>query len=130
MLRGSFGQDRLTGGPGSDTLDGGVGFDVFAFTSPSDSAPTAPDVILAFDGRGAAAGDKIDLSAIDANGQLAGNQAFGFGGTTIGRVRLVEQRPDTEVLANTDADAAAEVRIVVRDGAAQAASYTAADFTL
>ena len=38
--------------------------------------------------------------------------------------------PDTEVLANTDADAAAEVRIVVRDGAAQAASYTAADFTL
>ena len=61
----------------------------------SDSAPTAPDVILAFDGRGAAAGDKIDLSAIDANGQLAGNQAFGFGGTTIGRVRLVEQRPAT-----------------------------------
>ena len=38
--------------------------------------------------------------------------------------------PDTEVLANTDTDAAAEMRIMVRDGSTQAASYTAADFTL
>ncbi|HWU14644.1 MAG TPA: M10 family metallopeptidase C-terminal domain-containing protein, partial [Caulobacter sp.] len=56
---------------GADLLAGGLGADTFVFTAASDSAPGGRDVILDF-----AAGDRIDLSAIDANTGLAGDQGF------------------------------------------------------
>ena len=73
-IAGGGGGDTLIGGGGGDTLTGGAGGDRFTFTDISDSAPLAPDRITDFAGK--KGGDKIDLSAIDANASAAGNQAF------------------------------------------------------
>ncbi|MFH5776701.1 FG-GAP-like repeat-containing protein [Paracoccus sp. NGMCC 1.201697] len=89
VLLGGGGNDVLIGGAGVDTMRGGAGHDSFVFTSVQDSAPgysgyinNGPlnplsgtghrDVILDF----THGQDKIDLSRIDANPALAGDQAF------------------------------------------------------
>ena len=130
-LRGSHGNDRLVGGAGADVLEGGTGTDIFAFVSASDSTPSATDRILDF---GAplktSGGDRIDLSAIDANTGVSGNQAFVFGGTTAGHLRLVNNGTSTELLGNTDRDVTAEIRILLQDGATLANAYGAPDFVL
>ena len=85
LLDGGDGNDRLIGDGGGDTLTGGAGADRFVFTLASDSTPGAPDLIMDFIGKGnpgnAPGGvrDKIDLSAIDANIGLAGDQSFKLG---------------------------------------------------
>ncbi len=71
-LNGSFGNDTLIGGLGKDILRGGQGADKFVFTSTNDFG--LYDKIVDFQ-KGI---DKIDLSGIDANPLLAGNQAFEF----------------------------------------------------
>lgn len=63
--------DRLVGGKGADELTGGAGRDTFAFTAVIDSSVKHADLITDL-----ATGDRIDLSAIDANGMIAGDQAF------------------------------------------------------
>ena len=73
LLVGGTGNDTLDGGLGEDTLTGGAGGDTFAFNALAESTVAAPDDVIDFS---AAAGDKIDLSAIDANTLVAGNQAF------------------------------------------------------
>jgi len=74
VLKGGGGSDTLVGGSGSDTLLGGLGADVFDFNSVSESpAGAGRDKITDFSWTD---GDKIDLSGIDANVFLAGNQAF------------------------------------------------------
>jgi Ca2+-binding RTX toxin-like protein len=73
VISGGGGGDTLIGGGGGDTLTGGGGADRFKFTDLSDSTSAAPDRITDFDRK---AGDKIDLSAIDANTNAAGDQAF------------------------------------------------------
>jgi Ca2+-binding RTX toxin-like protein len=74
VITGGGGGDTLIGGGGGDTLTGGAGADRFKLTDISDSAPGAADLITDFNyGKG---GDKVDLSAIDANANAAGNQAF------------------------------------------------------
>lgn len=70
-LFGGDGNDILEGGAAADTLTGGAGADTFLYTAVSNSAPTTPDRILDL-----AAGDFIDLSRIDANTRVAGDQAF------------------------------------------------------
>ena len=60
----------------------------------------------------------------------AGNQAFVFGGTGIGRVSLVNSGSDTVVRCNTDKDAAFELELVIEDGGVLAAAYRAVDFIL
>ena len=73
-----------------------------------------------FDGAGAAAGDRIDVSGIDANTSAAGNQAFAWGGTGIGRISAIEfGNTATLVRANTDGDAAFEFELVIEDAAGQ-----------
>ena len=80
-IGGTTGADILTGGGGADTLRGGVDTlrDTFVFTAMSDSLRgTGRDMLCNFtSGR-----DVIDLSAIDPNAGLAGNQSFGFAGLT------------------------------------------------
>jgi VCBS repeat-containing protein len=73
QLFGRGGNDTLVGGAGQDLLRGGSGLDIFRFVAVSDSTVAAPDTIADFQ-----MGDKIDLSAIDANSLLEGNQAFKF----------------------------------------------------
>ncbi|WP_458094716.1 hypothetical protein [Roseomonas sp. WA12] len=78
-LSGGSGNDTLTGGTGRDVMTGGAGNDVFAFTSATDSLPTAAgrDVITDWSD-----GDTIDLSAIDTDPSIAGIQGFVFRGTS------------------------------------------------
>jgi len=75
LLNGGAGNDFLTGGGGKDSLTGGAGADAFIFTALTDSAVATPDLITDFTW---ADGDYIDLSALDANSILAGDQAFSF----------------------------------------------------
>jgi Ca2+-binding RTX toxin-like protein len=78
-LEGGSGSDRLIGGAGKDTLRGGAGADVFAFSAGDTGTGSAGrDQILDFSH---AEGDRIDLSAIDANSGKAGDQAFTFIGS-------------------------------------------------
>ncbi|WP_136069047.1 cellulose binding domain-containing protein [Modicisalibacter radicis] len=76
-LSGGDGADRLIGGEGQDTLEGGDGADSFVFRSTFESGPHDADRVIDFD---LAEGDVIDLSAIDANLALDGDQAFAWRG--------------------------------------------------
>ncbi len=77
-LNGGDGGDTLVGGAGTDSLTGGAGNDVFKYVSLSDVNNAYPyETITDF-----AAGDKIDLSAIDANPTQTGDQAFSFLGNS------------------------------------------------
>lgn len=66
------GDDVIDGGAGRDKLKGGDGADVFVFVAVADSTAAAPDLVRDFH----SGQDRIDLSAIDANTLLAGNQDF------------------------------------------------------
>lgn len=72
-LKGGDGNDELDGGSGKDVLWGGAGSDRFVFKARGDSgvSSTARDLIADFKH-----GDKIVLSAIDANTKVSGNQSF------------------------------------------------------
>jgi Ca2+-binding RTX toxin-like protein len=76
LLIGNAGANVLTGGLGVDQLTGGGGVDTFTFNSIADSSNGAPDLITDFH----SGIDKLDLSGIDANSGLGGNQAFTFMG--------------------------------------------------
>lgn len=77
-LDGGSRADILNGGAGSDRLDGGSGADIFAFTAATDTVVGANrDHIVDFT-RGS---DRIDVSAIDANTLIAGDQAFSYIGS-------------------------------------------------
>ncbi|MDD5228398.1 MAG: hypothetical protein PHD53_06320 [Methylococcales bacterium] len=79
-ISGLLGDDTLIGGLGADQLQGHKGADVFKFNNINETGLTAKtrDIIADFK---TTDGDKIDLSAIDANVKLAGDQAFTFIGT-------------------------------------------------
>ena len=108
-INGGSGNDTLIGGLGVDTLNGGLGNDTFDYDAVSESpVGTGRDIITGFSGVGAALGDRIDLTTIDANSLVAGNQAFIFGGSfTAGHLRYV----GGVLQGNTDADVAAEFEI-------------------
>jgi len=113
LIIGSAGNDRIIGGPGADALAGGAGNDRFFYKRAEHSSPDAPDVIRDF-----AAGDLIDLAAIDANSAISGNQKFIFIGgdefTATGQLRVgVDALGQTTVYANTTGDAAPELAIVL-----------------
>ena len=151
VLRGGTGQDRLVGGAGADVLDGGTGndiligglgrdvltggfgADVFRFLSTDDlPAPhdrIGPERITDFS---QAQGDKIDLSAIDADVTAPGNQAFLFANG----IQFIRYQPGTvttevdggrgETLVKLDTGAGAVTLLTV----AGQVEFTAADFTL
>ena len=74
-LDGNDGNDNMIGGRGQDRLEGDAGADAFLFIALTDSTVSAPDSIADFNW---ADGDYIDLSRIDANSAVAGDQAFSF----------------------------------------------------
>jgi len=78
-LDGGAGNDILNGGGGTDVLRGGAGDDGFDYKWRTDSpVGEAHDTILDFEGAGVAGGDWINLRLLDANVDLAGDQAFRF----------------------------------------------------
>ena len=112
-LQGRDGNDRLEGGTGTDKQYGGTGADRFIFTVIGDSVKgAARDTIFDFS---RAQGDKIDLSAIDANGTATGNGTFGFvGSDPFGGTRAELRYASGVVSGDVNGDRVAdfEIRVV------------------
>jgi Ca2+-binding RTX toxin-like protein len=79
-LLGGNGADILTGGDRQDILTGGRDADVFMFTSLWDSTITAPDHVTDF---ARVQGDRINLSALDANTATAADDPFHWIGNEV-----------------------------------------------
>jgi Ca2+-binding RTX toxin-like protein len=128
-MNGGQGADFLTGGAGADVLYGGVGQDRFIYLNISDSTPASSgrDTIMDFSH---SEGDKIDLSAIDANINVAGNNSFTLvgGGFTGAAGQLIEVATTGGYFVEGDVngDAVADFVLFVR---AQA-PLVASDFVL
>jgi Ca2+-binding RTX toxin-like protein len=114
LLTGRGGADTLIAGGGKDTLYGGVDGirDVFVFTSVADSVVGAKrdsiyDLVSGV--------DDLDLSGIDANATLSGDQAFGFSGTAAAANSVWYTASRSEVIlkadVNSDKIADLEIRI-------------------
>lgn len=88
-LRGDAGNDRIEGGRGADLLSGGAGHDVFLFRTLVDStvSTSGRDTIIDF-----AAGDRIDLSQIDASSKSGATRPSPF---STGQRRLRRPAPST-----------------------------------
>ncbi len=93
-ISGGGNDDRLIGGLGADQLTGGSGCDTFVFNSVAEIglSPGSSDVITDF----VSQVDKIDLVNIDANLNVAGDQAFRYIGSAAftrvaGQLRLADQ---------------------------------------
>jgi serralysin len=107
--------DVLNGGSGRDVLTGGGGSDTFVFTSLSHSRGNKVDTITDFN-RGF---DEIDLSGLDANRNLSGNQSFEFIGKSgfdaAGQIRIVRDGGDIIVRADVNGDGRADFEILLED---------------
>jgi Ca2+-binding RTX toxin-like protein len=102
----------LVGGRDADRLTGGGGADRFVYAAAAESKGVGRDWILDL-----AAGDVIDLSAIDADSALAGDQAFALAAAFDGRSGLLvatySARRDLTVFeADMNGDAIADMTIV------------------
>ena len=103
-IGGTSGDDVLQGLEGNDTIYGGAGNDVFQFLTAD-----AIDRIMDF-----AAGDRIDLSQIDANALLDGDQAFAFIGDGEFSGAAGELRYDGEMVhGDLNGDAIADFSILI-----------------
>ncbi len=119
-LDGGSGNDSLTGGLGTDTLTGGAGSDRFVYTVIGESAVgvAVRDIINDF----VSGTDNLDLSAIDANTAINGNQAFspisaGNTFTAAGQLRYhyetVGGQAYTIVEGNVDTNLAADFQVAL-----------------
>ena len=127
-LYGDAGNDTLTGGAGADRLTGGVGQDQFVYTLVSESTGAAMDVIADFL---RSQGDRISLSAIDANSVAGGNQAFAFIGASAfsnvaGQLRYQASGGNTIVSGDVNGDGVADLQIQLTG----TISLVASDFIL
>lgn len=126
-LNGGKGGDILNGGGGRDLLYAGkdTNIDRFVFNEVSDShrALKKTDRIYQF-----ANNDLIDLTRIDADDSLAGDQAFTFAGTTAtaNAVWYEVKGKNSFVRADVDGDAVADFSVLVMG----TTSVTASDFIL
>ena len=127
-LDGGAGYDTLMGGAGADQLFGGSGADTFLYMSYKQSEMAARDTIFDFC---SADGDRIDVSAIDAQTTLAGNQTFSFIGTaafsnTAGELRYTIQNGQTFIHADLNGDSEIDFSVKL----ATAVSLVGSDFIL
>ena len=127
VLQGWNGNDVLVGQGGTDTLTGGAGTDRFVYKLTTDSAvgPTS-DLITDFSH---AQADRIDLSAIDANTGVAGDQAFTLVGAytgVAGQLIFVNSGGNTIVGGDVNGDGASDFHIRLTGTIA----LVAADFVL
>ena len=112
-LIGGAGTDLIVGGGGSDELTGGAGADVFRFDAATDSEGDG-DIIHDFE----VGLDLIDLSRIDANETVAGDQAFTWIGNVdftgeAGELRAYQGEGGWFVEGDTDGDREADFVLAV-----------------
>ncbi|HEX2762998.1 MAG TPA: M10 family metallopeptidase C-terminal domain-containing protein, partial [Allosphingosinicella sp.] len=125
-ITGGAGNDTLIGAGGADILNGGLGNDTFRYRSVTESAVGSGDEIRDF-----TIGDLLDLSRIDANSTVAGDQAFTFIGSgaftgVAGQLRADHNGNLWVVTGDVDGDGQADFQIgvLVSDGH----TLTATDF--
>jgi Ca2+-binding RTX toxin-like protein len=126
-MEGGSGDDSLYGYKGKDTLTGGLGRDIlygeddadrFDFNALKDSVVGgARDIIRDFSRSG---GDRIDLSALDANYHKSGNQSFSFiGGKAFtdkeGQLHFVKKSGGVYVEGDVNGDGRADFQISVKE---------------
>jgi Ca2+-binding RTX toxin-like protein len=114
ILAGGHGNDILFGAGGSDHLAGVSGNDVYLFQSVAESTAAAPDRIQDLN-----SGDKIDLSAIDANSATVADDAFSLIGASAfsgvaGQLRLFQSGDSWMVEGDVNGDGIADLAILVR----------------
>jgi Animal haem peroxidase/RTX calcium-binding nonapeptide repeat (4 copies) len=119
------GNDVIIASDAVNVIDGGAGNDIFRFGS---AAAADGDTLVSFQ-----PGDRIDLSGIDADEGVAGDQSFTLvsdGFTGAGQLMVSEQSRDGETITviegNTDDDGDAEFTIEIRG----AHVLTSGDFNL
>jgi Ca2+-binding RTX toxin-like protein len=126
LLRGGTQGDSLYGGLGADQLDGGAGADIYIYRSTADSRTGATDLVTF------SAGDRIDLSLIDAGSATAQDDAFALLGAGAftgagGELRIYESSAGLWMLeADVDGDLVADLVI----GIAGSTALQASDFLL
>jgi Ca2+-binding RTX toxin-like protein len=129
-LKGGAGNDLIYGGAGSDSMTGGAGADTYRYQSVTDSiANSTVDFISDF-----ALGDIIDLTRIDANTQVEGNQAFTFIGSgaftnQAGQLKVTNPFSNAWLVeADVDGDGNADFQILLNTSDNH--PITASDFLL
>lgn len=127
ILNAAGGNDTIYGGAGADDLYGGAGLDKFQFKALSEStvALAGRDTIFDFSGAG---GDKIDLSAIDANTKSSGDQGFSFIGTAAfngkaGELRYIKGSSDTYIYGDVNGDGKVDFAIHLDDALTLSKGY-------
>ncbi|HEX8126552.1 MAG TPA: Calx-beta domain-containing protein [Allosphingosinicella sp.] len=131
LIQGSQNGDIIVGRESGDTLYGNGGNDVFRYNSIADSNKAERDGIQDFN-----AGDVIDLSRIDANVLLDGDQAFNFIGNaqfsgTAGELRFMNDSnggPIWLVQGDVDGNGASDFEVLLIISPAD--PITASDFIL
>ncbi|WP_181150106.1 M10 family metallopeptidase C-terminal domain-containing protein, partial [Ensifer aridi] len=118
-LMGEAGNDLLYADSGADRLTGGTGTDIFMFRALSDSTVASGGRDTIFDFLPSEA-DYIQLTGIDANANVSGDQAFAFIGTAAfngaaGQVRYVKQASDTYIYGDVNGDKVADFAIHLDD---------------
>ncbi|HEU0098061.1 MAG TPA: calcium-binding protein, partial [Allosphingosinicella sp.] len=114
ILKGGTKADLIHGGLGADMLAGNGGADVFRYQDVAESNSASMDRLLDF----FVGTDKIDLSRIDANPYVAGDQAFAWIGSSAfsgsaGQLRAYESSGNWIVEGDTDGDGVADLVIQV-----------------
>jgi serralysin len=118
-LNGGKGADILIGGGAADQLTGAAGADRFVYRLLSDSSAGAGrDLILDFSH---GQGDRIDLSSLDANAGLAGQQAFtliagGFTGAAAQLIQYIDESGRTILSGDVNGDSVADFEIQINGG--------------
>jgi Ca2+-binding RTX toxin-like protein len=112
VLTGGDGADPIIGGGGQDSLTGAAGADTFRYDSVSDSPAGATDLIGDF----LSGTDKVDLSRIDANSLVVGDQAFSWIGASAfsgaaGELRVRDDGGYRYVEGDTNGDGQADFAI-------------------
>lgn len=124
-ISGAAGNDWIFGGAGADKLYGGPGADKFVFAAFSDSTYSSFDSIFDFM---TSDQDRIDLSRIDANIKVAGDQAFTFISAAAftgaaGQVRYLKQESDTYIYADVNGDKVADFKMHLDDAVTLTKDY-------
>lgn len=126
---GGAGADVIIGGSGWDYMTGGAGADRFVFDRGDSAVSRArADVILDFS---RAEGDRIDLTAMDANTKTGANEAFVFIGKAAfsgraGELHFEVAGGDAFVSGDTNGDGKADFMIRVDE----VTTFVAGDFAL